>query len=215
MQWPALNTIQSLVDLPEGYSWDFLGADEINAAIEFFKTWFPSIAVGMGSVFLDERFYRDNVSKHGELDMPILAVVVRHGEQIVGIATWEKISGADVIYGRVGAVAKHHRKSSIATIGMVLGERIGQLMGAGLIYGMATTTTPYMQQALEHAGYSVAGIMPGYDREEVEPGLVRRVYEVIYVKKLSDDAEFITPSVHNLTPRVAEVYAAMFGALIN
>ena len=87
---------------------------------------------------------------------------------------------------------------------------MGRFMGAGLIYGMATTRAPYMQQALEHAGYKAVGIMPGFDQEEAEPGIVRRVYEVIYAKQLAPHSNFLIPSVHNLTPTVARLYAEIF-----
>lgn len=88
-------------------------------------------------------------------------------------------------------------------------------MGAGLIYGMATTTSPYMQQALEHAGYTAVGIMPGFDREELEPGVVRRVYEVIYAKPLADPSDFSVPSAQNLTPNVSRLYAQIFNKETN
>jgi hypothetical protein len=67
-----------------------------------------------------------------------------------------------------------------------------------------------MQQALEHAGYKAVGIMPGFDQEETAPGIVRRVYEVIYAKRLAPDSIFLIPSVHNLTPTVARLYAEIF-----
>jgi len=210
MKWPTIDEVRSFTPLPIGYVWDFLKSDEIEVAIAFFKTWFPSIAVGMGSPFMDRRFYEKQVVLHDQLDKEFFAVVVRQEHQIVAIATWEKIDGADVIFGRVGAVAKPHRQSNLAVTAQALGEEIGKRMGAGLIYGMATTSTPYMQQALEHAGYTAVGVMPGFDREEREPGVVLRVYEVIYAKQLAPHSDFIIPLAQNLTPTVARLYAHVF-----
>ncbi|UVM02064.1 hypothetical protein LOY41_12490 [Pseudomonas atacamensis] len=148
MKWPTIEQIRSFTELPYGYSWDYLKREEINVATDFFRTWFPSISVGMASPFLDQQYYADNVVLEDDPERGIFATVVRQNDEIVAIATWEKIDGADVIFGRVGAVAKPHRQARLAVAAQDLGEKIGTFMGAGLIYGMATTRTPYMQQAL-------------------------------------------------------------------
>ena len=210
MKWPTIDQIRSFTVLPSGYTWDYLKREEIDVAIIFFQTWFPSIRVGLGSPFVNQQFYEDNVVLENDLERDMFAIVVRQNHEIVAIATWEKIDGADVIFGRVGAVAKHHRQTKLAVAAQDLGEKMGRFMGAGLIYGMATTRAPYMQQALEHAGYKAVGIMPGFDQEEAEPGIVRRVYEVIYAKQLAPHSNFLIPSVHNLTPTVARLYAEIF-----
>ncbi|WP_085687248.1 MULTISPECIES: hypothetical protein [unclassified Pseudomonas] len=210
MKWPTIDHVRSFTVLPSGYTWDYLKLEEIDVAIDFFRTWFPSISVGLGSQFLDRQFYTDNVVVEGKLERDVFASVVRRNHEIVAIATWEKIDGADVLFGRVGAVAKPHRQTRLAIAAQELGEKMGTFMGAGLIYGMATTSASYMQQALEHSGYKAVGIMPGFDREEIEPGTVRRVYEVIYVKRLAPLSDFLIPSVHNLTPTVARLYAEIF-----
>ncbi|RAU47994.1 MULTISPECIES: hypothetical protein [unclassified Pseudomonas] len=210
MHWPTINEIRMFTPLPAGYIWDFLRQDEIDIAVDFFKSWFPSISVGMGSSFLDRAFYNEKVMGADRSATPILALVVRYGDEVVAIATWEKVDGADVISGRVGAVAKPHRQSNLAVAAQDLGEKMGIRMGAGLIYGMATTRTPYMQQALERAGYTAVGIMPGFDREEIEPGTFLRIYEVIYTKQLSPAEDFLMPSKQNFTPAVARLYAEIF-----
>jgi hypothetical protein len=210
MNWPTINEIRMFTPLPAGYSWDLLRYDEIAIAISFFKTWFPSISVGMGSPFMDESFYEEKVVCTDRHATTILALVVRHSDEIVAIATWEKIDGADVIFGRVGAVSRTHRQSNLAVAAQELGEKMGRHMGAGLIYGMATTKTPYMQQALERAGYTAVGIMPGFDLEETEQGTLLRIYEVIYVKQLAPADEFLVPLIANFTPTVARLYTEIF-----
>ena len=54
----------------------------------------------------------------------------------------------------------------------------------GLVYGMATLKAPHAQRAFERAGWQLIGITPGYDREMVAPGVVKRVYEAVYAKVL-------------------------------
>jgi len=210
MNWPTIDEIRMFTPLPADYSWDLLRQDEIDIAITFFKTWFPSISVGMGSSLMDPAFYEEKVVGADRRTTAILALVVRHSDEIVAIATWEKIDGPDVIFGRVGAVVRPHRQSNLAVAAQELGEKMGRHMGAGLIYGMATTRTPYMQQALERAGYTAVGIMPGFDLEETEPGTLLRIYEVIYVKQLAPAEAFLVPSPQNFTPTVAGLYTAIF-----
>jgi hypothetical protein len=210
MKWPTIEQMREFTALPPGYVWDLLQPDEIEVAIAFFSTWFPAISVGMGSPLLDTRFYEENVVVHGSTDRSVMAVTVRQHGEIVALATWEKVDGADVLYGRVGAVAKPHRQSNLAIAGQQLAEKMGKHMGAGLIYGMATMSSPYMQRALEHAGYTAVGIMPGFDREEGSDGVINRVYEVMYAKQLADAAEYLLPLAHNMTPGVARLYAAIF-----
>lgn len=210
LDWPSIESMRRMVALPPGYRLDLMQPDEIGAVIQSFRAWFPSISVGLGRSFLEERFYADRVVRVGDLDKDVMAILVRHEDGIAGIATWEREANAGVLYGRLGAVSPQHRKSKLAFLAMELGEAIGRQMGAGLVYGMATTRTPYMQQALEHAGYQVVGIMPGYDREEIEPGVVRRVYEVMYAKQLAADDEFLLPEAGNLSPRAAEVFQTLF-----
>ena len=74
-------------------------------------------------------------------------------------------------------------------------------MGAGFIYGLATLKIPNMQLALERAGYQLLGFAPGYDREMVAPGVVKRVYEAFYAKILVPDEELLRPDPKNLTPK--------------
>ena len=121
MKWPTIEQIRSFTDLPYGYSWDYLKREEINVATDFFRTWFPSISVGLASPFLDQQFYADNVVLEDDPDRGIFATVVRQNDEIVAIATWEKIDGADVIFGRVGAVAKPHRQARLAVAAQDLG----------------------------------------------------------------------------------------------
>ena len=56
MKWPTIEQIRSFTDLPYGYSWDYLKREEINVATDFFRTWFPSISVGLASPAMADDF---------------------------------------------------------------------------------------------------------------------------------------------------------------
>jgi hypothetical protein len=108
------------------------------------------------------------------------------------------------------AIAPEHRGARLAVRAMEFGERAGRAMGAGFIYGMATLKIPNMQLALERAGYQLLGFTPGYDREVVAPGVVKRVYEAVYAKVLVPDAELLRPDPANLSPKAKALFDVLF-----
>jgi hypothetical protein len=83
-------------------------------------------------------------------------------------------------------------------------------MGAGFIYTLATLKSPHMQQALERAGYRLLGLAPGYDRELISPGVVKRVYEAFYATVLVRDKELLRPDVSNMTAKTKELFSLLF-----
>ncbi|MHB1201110.1 MAG: hypothetical protein ACYCZ6_16455 [Polaromonas sp.] len=107
-------------------------------------------------------------------------------------------------------IAPAHRGEKLAILAMELGEKMGRAMGAGFIYTLATMKIPHMQMALERAGYQLIGFMPGYDREEVSPGVVKRVFEAGYVKRLAPLEEFLRPQDKNMTPNAKHLFDIIF-----
>jgi hypothetical protein len=83
-------------------------------------------------------------------------------------------------------------------------------MGAGFVYGLATLKVPHMQLALGHAGYQLLGFAPGYDRELVAPGVVKRVYEAFYAKVLVSDEDLLRPDPGNLSPKAWALFDVLF-----
>ena len=68
-----------------------------------------------------------------------------------------------------------------------------------MVYGLATLKVPTMQVSFEKAGWQLIGIIPGFDRELIGPGQVKRVFEAIYVKVLVTEDEFLRPSAAGMT----------------
>jgi hypothetical protein len=89
-------------------------------------------------------------------------------------------------------------------------EALGRAMGAAFIYAMATLKIPQAQRVLESARYRLLGFLPGYDREEVSPGVVKRVYEAVYAKLLVPEDAVLRPDPRNLTPRSRSLHALLF-----
>lgn len=70
----------------------------------------------------------------------------------------------------------------------------------------------YVQRALEGAGYRLLGFFPGYDREEVAPGVVKRVYQSVYAKLLVPDENVHWPDPKNMTPKTKQIFELLFRA---
>jgi hypothetical protein len=210
MQWPTVDEISAMVPLPDGYRYARVQTSDIGPLIAHLRAWFPGVSVGAGSVYLTEKFYHDDVVLGEDADKNVLALLIWQGDEIAGMGSWERQPDALTIYVRLGAIAPAHRGTKLAVLAMELGEKMGLAMGAGFIYGLATMKLPYMQMALERAGYQLIGFMPGYDREEVSPGVVKRVFEAAYAKRLAHADDFLDPDDKNMTPTTRRLFRAIF-----
>jgi len=114
------------------------------------------------------------------------------------------------LYGRLMAIGPKHRGPHLGPAGLVLLEFIGRAMGMGIAYGMATLKVPHIQKAMEEFGFQLIGITPGYDRDMVAPGVVKRVYEAVYAKVLVADEELLLPRAQNLTPKTQALFDSLF-----
>lgn len=174
MNWPSIEKIGTMTQLPDGYRFEQLKRSDIPALIEAIKVWHPDISVGMGS--------------------------------------WEREPDALTLYAKLGIIAPEHRGVKLSVRAVEFSENLGRAMGAGFVYGMATLKVPNMQLALEHAGYQLLGFTPGYDRELVAPGVVKRVYEAVYAKVLVPDEDLLRPDPKNLSPKARALFDALFPA---
>ncbi len=210
MQWPTIEAISTMTPLPDGYRFEPLRRADIGPLIEAIRTWFPSVSVGAASCYLTEAFYVDKAVMDERTDRDVIVLLIRKGGELVGMGSWERESAAMTLYARLGVISPAHRGAGLAVLAMELGEKMGRAMGAGFIYTLATMKMPQMQRALEHAGYQLIGFMPGYDREEVSPGVVKRVFEAGYAKRLAPAEEFLRPEDRNMTPNAKRLFDIIF-----
>jgi hypothetical protein len=89
---------------------------------------------------------------------------------------------------------------------------MGRAMGMEIIYALAEFTIPNAQIVFERAGFQIVGIVPASDRLMVAPGVIKRVYEAMYVKVLAADADVLRPQVASMTPRTKALYDFLFAA---
>jgi hypothetical protein len=210
MNWPGDDEISTMLALPEGYRGERLKRAEIPALVASIAVWHPDISVGAASCYLREDFYADKAFLDVEAEKDLLVIVIKRDDELAGMGSWEREQDALAIYARFGAIAPQHRGAKLAVRAMEFGEKLGRAMGAGFIYGLATLKIPHMQLALERAGYRLLGFAPGYDREMVAPGVVKRVYEAYYAKVLVPDEELLRPDPKNLSPKAKALFDVLF-----
>lgn len=210
MKWPTMEQISAMVSLPDGFRLEPLRRSDIPALIEAIGRWHPDIAVGGGSCYLRESFYQEQVSLADEAEKNILVALFRRGDEMVGMWSWEQEPDALTLYGRLIVIAPQYRSAKLASAVMPMAEVAGRAMGAEFIFGLATLKIPHMQHALESAGWQLIGFTSGYDREQVAPGVIKRVFEGVYCKALVPDDELVRPDPSNLTPRARALFDVLF-----
>jgi len=210
MRWPTNDELRALVPLPEGYFFERLERAHIAPLIAAIKVWHPDISVGANSGYLREDYYLKRVFFEGESDRDIMVVPIMFKGELVGVWSFEREMDSLAIYGRTIIVAPAHRGANLALFILKGTENIGRAMGAAFMYAMATLKIPHAQRALENAGYRLLGFFPGYDREEVAPGVVKRVYQAVYAKLLVPAEEVLRPDPKNLTPRARALFDLLF-----
>lgn len=198
--WPSVAELASTAPLPEGYHYELLDRPRIPLLIDFLHACYPGIEVGNASCHLRSDFYESRASLAGEEDRDFFVVLFTHGDELAGMHSTERDPDGEVLYGRIGAIAPAHRGRGLAIAFLAMMEALGQAVGAGMVYGLATLKYPQMQRGFEHRGWRLVGVMPGFDRELVAPGTVKRVYESVYVKLLIPESELLAPRAEDLTP---------------
>jgi hypothetical protein len=200
------------IPLAEGYRLELLQRDEIGALIAFIAVWFPDISVGSASCYLRDDFYAKQVFFAGGPQRDVLVLMLKQADELAGMVSLEFDLDTLSVHARLAVAAPQHRGAGLTRAGMAFTEAIGRCMGMGLAYGMATLKAPHAQRAFERAGWQLIGITPGYDREMVAPGVVKRVYEAVYTKVLVADAGLLRPQRQNLTPRTRAFFESLFSA---
>jgi hypothetical protein len=210
--WGDIEQLAARMPLAEGYRFEPLKRAQVGTLIGFIETWFPDISVGGASCYLRDRFYAEKVFFEGGPERDVLVVLLKHGDELAGVFSCKRDLETLSVHARIGVAAPQHRGARLAQAGMTFTEEIGRRMGMGFIYGMATLKTPHVQRAFERAGWQLIGITPGYDREMVAPGVVKRVYEAVYTKVLVADDDLLRPQRQNLTPRTQAFFDWVFDA---
>lgn len=210
MRWPSVEALGALVRLPAGYRFAGLGRAHLAPVVAALKEWYPDISVGASSCYLREDFYLDCVCLDGASDKDVWASLIMFGDEMAGFWSFEREQDSLAIWGRLIVVAPGHRGAKLADHTMSGTESIGRVMGAAFMYTLVTLKNPYAQRALEQAGYRLLGFFPGRDREEVAPGVVKRVYQAVYANLLVPQDQLHWPDPTNMTPKARALFELLF-----
>ena len=210
MNWVAIDELSSKLPIPNGYRIEQLKRSEIPELIRCFKVWFPDVTVGAESCYQQEDFYNREVFIEGEPERDVIVYLFKKDRELAGMFSLQRSEHTLILYGRIGAIAARYRGEKLAYIAPALLEAMGRAMGMEVIYALAEFTIPNMQMVLERAGFQIIGIVPASDRLMVAPGVIKRVYEAIYVKVLAADAEILRPQAESMTPRTKALYDFLF-----
>jgi len=210
LDWAALQEMTRRAPVAAGYRLALLERSQIDRVVALIARWFPDVSVGSASSYLDEAFYQRSVWFADGPPRNVVVVTLRHGDELVGMFSFDCDRQALSIHARIGVATPEHRGARLAQAGMAVTELVGRWMGMGMVYGMATLKSPYSQRAFERAGWRLIGIAPGFDRELVAPGVVKRVYEALYAKALVSEDDVLSPHLHNMTQRTREVFGLLF-----
>ena len=210
MNWLPLEQLRALIPLPPGLRVESMQGAHIEAVIAALRSWYPDVAYRSNSGYLRDEFYRQRVCLDGADDKDVQVFTIWSGDELVGLWSPEREVDSLALYAHVGAIAPRHADAGLmrqVTAGM---EDVARTMGAAFMYALVTLKHPYMARALEHAGYRLLGFFPGYDRELVAPGVVKRVYQAVYAKLLVPEDRVLRPDPKNLTPGAKALFELLF-----
>ena len=210
MKWPSLEHLTSGAPPPTGYTYALPTMEDTPALIRAVDAWFPGLAVGNASCYLREDFYANRVFFENLHDRDFFLMLFKHHDEWAGMLSVERDKDSQVLYGRVGTIAESHRGSRLSKCFPPLMEAMGKAMGMGMVYSLATLKVPHMQVGFEKAGWQLIGIIPGFDRELVGQGQVKRVFEAIYVKVLATEQDFLRPTSDGMTPATRSLFEHLY-----
>jgi hypothetical protein len=210
MNWVAIAELSSNLPIPHGYRIEQLKRSDIPELIRCFKIWFPDVTVGAESCYQREDFYSREVFMEGEPEKDVVVFLIKKGQELAAMFSMQRYEDTLTLYGRIGAIAPRYRGEKLAYIAPALLDAMGRAMGMEVIYALAEFTIPNMQMVLERGGFRIVGIVPASDRLMVAPGVIKRVYEAIYIKVLAADASVLRPQPEGMTPRTKALYDFLF-----
>jgi hypothetical protein len=210
MGWTAIEGRIAKIRRPRGYRFELLQRHEIPALVAAVKAWFPEISVGSASCYLSEDFYHRSVYFAGNAENDTLVVLIKKGVELAGLFSCERDPNTLSLYARLGVISPRHRGKHLGHVFPLLAEAIGRATEMGMVYAMATLKIPHVQRVFEKRGWQLIGITPGYDREMVSPGVVKRVYEAVYAKVLVAETALLFPELRNLTERTRAFFRLLF-----
>jgi hypothetical protein len=211
MAWPRIEELARAAALPEGVTLREWSETELATLPELLRAWYPTIDVGAESVFLEVEVLRTQLASSTHPERPLWAFAICRDGGVVGFQAFERQPASRTLHGRLGVLAPEARAGFLGALGFLLFETLGALMGAELLLVWVTLASKGQQLLAERRGFSLSGLVPGFDRDRQPDGRVTRVMEALFSKSLVDAAQVQWPAPTQLTPRSRAALVALFG----
>ena len=206
MDWPTAEALTAMCPLEDGYSFEVLSSGSISEIVRALATWEPSWQIGAASAYLRREFYETSVALQGETPRDVFVLLIRHETRLAGMLSAKRNLDTLSLFGSLAVVAPEQRgKGGPKFKGDYL-EAMARAMGLEFIFSLATLKHRGSQRYFESMGYRLVGIVPGYDREEISPGVIKRVQEALYAKVLVTHDVLLEPDAANMTSNVRRLY---------
>lgn len=213
MKWrPLEEALLSFALMPE-HTFHKLRLEEVEEFTRNLRNWYPDIRVGSESRFLDPHFYYENIfvgRDRNSDDSDFYPVVCRTNGEISGWLILEKNDQALTISSPMAGIVPSFRLSGAGRYFSAFLEHMGRLIHAEMAFAIVTLKMQGSQRIIESHGFQLVGILPAFDRDMVEPGKVKRVFEAVYAKVLVGDEKIVYPSEECLTPQTRELFEFLF-----
>ena len=123
MNWPTIQEISAMTPLPEGYRYEQMRPADIGPLIETLRQGFPGLSAGSEACYFTEQFYLDEVMIDDETERDVFVLLIKKGDEIAAMGSWEREEHSMTLYARVGVIATAHRGARMAVLAMELGRR--------------------------------------------------------------------------------------------
>ena len=209
MNWPTAEDLTTMCPLEDDYSFEVLSSASISELVRALATWEPSWHIGAPSEYLRKDFYETSVSLQGEAPRDVFVLLIRHEGRLAGMLSAKRNLDTLSLFGSLAVVAPEQRGKGGAKFKGDYLEARARPRGLEFIFSLATLKHRGSQRYFESMGYKLVGIVPGYDREEITPGVVKRVHEALYAKVLVTDDVLLQPDPANMTSNVRRLYETL------
>jgi hypothetical protein len=210
--WPDIGALAAALALPVDITLRPWREDELDLLPARLLAWYPAVAVGSESIFLERDFLQRSITREGHEDRDIYAFCIERDGVPCGFMSFERQLRASTLHARLGCLAPDARRGFLGMAGFLLFEKLGELIDAELLLSWVTLASLHQQRFAERRGFRVVGLVPGFDRDAQPGGGSRRVAEALYARHRTPASEHLEPAEHTMTPAVRAMWQLVRGA---
>ncbi len=231
--WPDGKDFAHTLPLPPDVTVRQLSRNEIPHIIDAILAWHPPIRGSMLEPLLTPSFYHDIIALAGDKahvdERPGYALIGEvNGELALFFLiwfddggtmpwdahrprTWGASRGRRTLRGEFMAISPKHRRSYLSHTFIKLWILIARAIGCDTITAWATLEHPFAQMVVERCGVGIAGIVPAAEREIMQNGEIKHVFEALYAASLAPVEQIFWPPHSAMPARIADLTRFIYG----